>query len=156
MVWLPEILRRRPSPARRLAWYPPYRRMRIRVLELPADWRQVRILLPLQPNRNPGGSMFGGAVACLADPIAALVCNRTFPGHRLWTRDLSLDFVREGRTDLELRFALDPDQERRIGDELNERGRATPEFHFGFFDRHGQECVRVRTRVAIRPADYQP
>jgi len=153
---LPEFLRRRLNAGQRLAWYPPFRAMRIRVLMLSDDWRRVRILLPLRHNRNPGGSMFGGAVACLADPIAALACNRAFPGHRVWTRDLHLDFVREGRSDLEMRFDLEPGHAREIQEELAARGRATPEFAFGFFDTGGQECVRVRTRVAIRPGDYQP
>jgi acyl-coenzyme A thioesterase PaaI-like protein len=60
---------------RLLEWYPPFRPMRIRVLELSDDWRTVRILLPLNAlSRNPGGVMFGGYQAALADPIAALAC----------------------------------------------------------------------------------
>ena len=57
--------------------------MGLRVLELSDDWRRVRLLLPLAGNRNPGGGMFGGAMACLADPIAALACSRVFPGHQV-------------------------------------------------------------------------
>jgi len=79
---LPEWLRRHLPPARRLQWYPPFRAMRIRVLELDGEWRQARILLPLVRNHNPAGGMFGGAMACLADPIAALSCGRVFPGHQ--------------------------------------------------------------------------
>ena len=55
--------------------------MRIKVLEIADDWRTVRILLPLNArSRNPGGVMFGGYQAALADPIAALACARVFPG----------------------------------------------------------------------------
>lgn len=95
-------------------------------------------------------------MACLADPIAALACNRVFPGHQVWTRALTLNFERECRTDLELRFVFDPDAEQLIRDELNRRGRATPSFEYAFFDTHGRACVRVRCRVAIRPAGYLP
>jgi len=130
--------------------------MRVSVIELADDWRQVRLLLPLARNRNPGGGMFGGAMACLADPIAALVCNRVFPGHQVWTRDLALDFVIEGRTDLELRFAFDPALERATREELQARHRATPVFEFAYFDQCGRTCVKVRSRVAIRPRDYRP
>ena len=153
---IPELLRRRLSPARRLEWYPPFRTMRVRVLELAPDWRHARLLLPLAANRNPGGGMFGGAMACLADPIAALSSNRVFPGHQVWTRDLRLDFRREGRTDLELRFRFDPALEQRVRNELAERGRATPEFEYGFFDTRGRVCAQVLCRVAIRPGDYRP
>ena len=68
------------SDARLLEMYPPFVPMRIRVLELAAGWRTVRILLPLNAmSRNPGGVMFGGWQAALADPIAALSCARVFP-----------------------------------------------------------------------------
>jgi acyl-coenzyme A thioesterase PaaI-like protein len=130
--------------------------MRVRVLELSDDWRRVRLLLPLAANRNPGGGMFGGAMACLADPIAALACNRVFPGHQVWTRELRLDFRHEGRSDMELRFELDPQQERAIAAELAARGRATPAFDYGFYDNQGRQCVRVHCRVAIRPLHYRP
>lgn len=153
---MPEILRRRLSPARRLAWYPPFRAMRVKVLELSDDWRRTRLLLPLAINRNPGGGMFGGAMACLADPIAALSCNRVFPGHQVWTRELALDFRHEGRTDMELRFVFDPVLERQIGDELAQRGRATPLFEYAFYDARERLCVGVRCRVAIRPGNYRP
>ena len=152
---IPQWVRRHLSPARRLEWFPPFRAMRVRVVELSDDWRRVRLRLPLRANRNPGGSMFGGAVACLADPIAALSCNRLFPGHLVWTRRLDLDFRHEGRSDLELRFAFDARQEQATRAELARRGRATPLLEYAFYDRHERVCVVVRCQVAIRPSGYR-
>lgn len=140
------------SSAKGVEWYPPFRCMGVRVLALSDDWRQVRLLLPLSGRtRNPGGSMFGGCMASLADPIAALCCARVFPGHAVWTRAMSLDFRREARGDLELRFELDPDQEQRIRDELARRGRATPSFEYAFYADDGATCALVHNTVAIRP-----
>ena len=156
---IPSWLRHLPGigPERRLALYPPFRALSVQVLALEDGWRRVRIRLPLTAfNCNPGGGMFGGAVAMLADPIPALVCNRVFPGHQVWTRAMTLDFRREGRSDLELRFALDSAREAAIRDELARRGRATPSFEFGFYDTRDRLCVQVRNTVAIRPADYRP
>lgn len=148
---------RRRSAAERLEAFPAYRQMGVRVIELNEDWRRAEVRLPLNRfNRNPGGGMFGGAIAALADPIAALSCNRVFPGHSVWTRTLRLDFVREGRGDLILRFAMTSDQEQVIGAELARVGRANPEFEFGFYSGDGRLCVRVYSRVAIRPAGYRP
>lgn len=62
--------------------------------------------------------MFGGAMASLADPIPALACLRLFPGYAVWTRSLKLDFRREARTDLELRFDFDMAIEAFIRQEL--------------------------------------
>lgn len=145
------------SPGRRLAWYPPYWGMGIRVEMLSDDWRHVRIRLPLNRyNRNPGGGMFGGSVASLADPIAALACSRRFPGFQVWTRAMHLDFRREGRSDLVLRFDFERQQETQIRDELATRGRATPSFSYGLYDTTDRLCVEVLNTVAIRPADYRP
>ena len=158
MIHVTDWLRGLPwvSPARRLEWYPPLRVMRIRVEYLSSDGRKVRIRLPLNAqNRNPGGSMFGGAVAALADPIAALSCNRVFPGNNVWTRAMHLDFRREGRTDLELRFEMDAETEQRARLELASRGRATPSFQYAFYDARDRLCVQVRNTVAIRPLDYR-
>ncbi len=100
--------------------------------------------------------MFGGAIASLADPIAALACNRVFPGHQVWTRAMQVDFMREGRTDLILQFDFDQQVEREINEALGARGRATPSFEYGFYDTAGHLCVKVVNTVAIRPRDYRP
>ena len=143
---------RDPAASRRLENFPPFQGMDIRVLELPADWRRTRILLPLNKNnRNPGGSMFGGSIASLADPIPALACNRQFPEYAVWTSELQIDFRRPGLSDLELRFELLQSTIDRIDQELSQRGRSTPCFEFGFYDRDEVLVAWVKNRVAIRP-----
>lgn len=149
------VTRRWLRDARKLEWYPPFWLMRIRVLELTDDWRVVRIRLPLNSiSRNPGGVMFGGFQAALADPIAALACARVFPGYSVWTRGLGVEFDRGGSTDLELRFEMSLSQEADIRAELAAKGRATPTFEYGFFLADGTCCTRIRNTVAIRPRGY--
>lgn len=143
------------SPARRLEWYPPFWIMRIRVLELSPDWRRIRVRLPLYAlSRNPGGSMFGGNQAALADPIPALACARIFPGRAVWTRAFSIEFLRPGSTDLELRFEVPENRVREIRSELDCRGRATPRFELGYYLGTGELCTHIINSVAIRPAGY--
>jgi acyl-coenzyme A thioesterase PaaI-like protein len=141
---------------RRLEWYPPFLVMRIKVLELSPDWRTVRIRLPLNTfSTNPGGVMFGGYQASLADPIAAIACARVFPGYSVWTRGLTLEFLKGGSTDLELRFLFPPEQEAAIRQELDRRGRATPVFEYGYYLADGTQCTHILNTVAIRPKGYQ-
>jgi len=143
------------SEARRLELYPPFRAMRIRVLEIDPQWRRVRILLPLDwRSKNPGGVMFGGWQAALADPIAALACARNFPGYSVWTRAMHVDFERGGSTDLELRFAMDEATVAGVRAELAARGRATPAFEYGYHLSDGTRCTKVVNTVAIRPKGY--
>ena len=140
------------TAASRLESFPPFRELKIQVLELHEQWRSVRILLPLnEANRNPGGTMFGGCIASLADPIPALACHRCFPDYTVWTRELLVDFRRPGVSDLELRFELPMASIESMDQELALRGRSTPTFEFGFYDRQDKLVAWVKNRVAIRP-----
>lgn len=144
------------SDPRRLELYPPFLMMRIKVLEIACGWRRVRIRLPLNTvSRNPGGVMFGGFQAALADPIPALACARIFSGYAVWTRAMSVSFDLGGRTDLELRFAMDPEQEKQIENTLAVKGRANPVFEYAYYLEDGTRCTRLTNTVAIRPAGYR-
>ena len=141
---------------RLLELYPPFMPMRIKVLEISNHWRTVRILLPLNArSRNPGGVMFGGYQAALADPIAALACARIFPGYSVWTREMSISFDHGGISDLEMRFTLTQQQENDIRMQLEREGRATPTFEYGYVRKDGVRCTIIRNTVAIRPRGYE-
>lgn len=136
--------------------YPPWWLMRIKVLEISPDWRRVRIRLPLNVfSRNFGGTMFGGAQASLADPIAAIACARVLPGYSVWTRAMTLDFLHEGAGDLELRFSFDATLEAAIRAELAAEGRSTPRFEYGYYLTDGTCCTIVHNTVAIRAKGYR-
>lgn len=152
---LNRLVRKLPlSPRSRLEWYPPFRALGVRVLELADDWRIVRLRLPLNADtRNPGGTMFGGAQALVADPIAGLACARRFPGHMVWTRNLRVDFLKPGTTDLELVFRFDERQSHAIAEDLRQHGRSTPAFEYALHLADGTQCTRVHATIAIRPSD---
>ena len=144
------------SDARLLELYPPFLPMRIKVLEIAEQWRVVWILLSLNArSRNPGGVMFGGYQAALADPIAALACARVFPGYSVWTRAMAISFDHGGNSDLEMRFALTREQEEVIRMQLGTEGRATPTFEYGYLRSDGVRCTVIRNTVAIRPRGYK-
>ena len=144
------------SSARKLELYPPFFVMRIKVLEISNDWRKVRICLPLNRlSRNPGGVMFGGYQASLADPIAALVCANIFPEYSSWTRAMNIDFQHGGSTNLELRFEFPPELEASIREELAHKDRSTPTFEYAYYLTDGSVCSVIKNTVAIRPKGYQ-
>lgn len=144
------------SDRRRLELYPPFRQMRVKVLELDSGGRRIRLRLPLtRLSRNPGGSMFGGYQAALADPVAPIACVYLFPGYSVWTRRLDVDFVHEGTTDLELRFEFPASLEAEIRGELERDGRSTPTFDYAFYRADGALCTQIRCTVAIRRKGYR-
>lgn len=139
-----------------LEWYPPFFFMRVKVLEIKNDGRLVRLKLPLTMfSKNMGESMFGGYQAAVADPIAALVCAKLFPGHEVWTRSQKIDFQYEGNSDLELRFEFSDDIEQQIKNDLSSKGRSTPIFEYGLYRSDGVRCSHIINTVAIRPKGYQ-
>jgi len=141
---------------RDLEWFPPWWTYGIRIVENRENWRHVRIHLPLGLcTRNLGGSMFGGAQASLADPIAAIACINLFPGFTAWTRSMTIDFRAAGNSDLELRFDFDPALEEQVRTELATRGHSDPTFEFGLYRADGMQCTRVVNTVAIRPRGYR-
>lgn len=139
-----------------LEWYPPFFLMRVRVLEIRDNGRYLRLKLPLNAfSKNMGNSMFGGYQAAVADPIAAIVCARIFPGNEVWTRSQFIDFMHEGSSDLELRFEMPAETEAQIRRDLEVKGRSTPSFEYGFYRKDGVQCSKVVNTVAIRPRGYQ-
>jgi hypothetical protein len=143
------------SARRRFELYPPFLLMRVKVLELADDWSMARIRLPLNwVSANAAGNMFGGYQACLADPVPALACLKRFPGYRVATQRLSLDFIRTGNSDLILQFDFPPAQAQAIAAELDSHGRATPCFEMRYLRADGQICTRIKNSVAIRPQGY--
>ncbi|VAX12477.1 hypothetical protein MNBD_GAMMA24-1837 [hydrothermal vent metagenome] len=143
------------SQAKRVEFYPPFFLMRIKVLEISADWQRVRLRLPLNmASKNMGGSMFGGYQAALSDPIAALACAKRYPGTDVWTRHHELDFRKPGDSDLELRFEFPAQLDAQIRADLATKRRSTPSFEYAFYRQDGELCTWVRSTVAIRPEGY--
>lgn len=136
--------------------FEPFKMMQVKILHLSPDWRSMRLLLPLSPAaKNQQGTMFGGFMASLADPVAALVCGKLYPDYAAWTRTLKVDFIRAGTTDLELRFDFPAEQEPMIERELQEKGRSTPTFEYAYYLSDGTRCATIECSVAIRRADYR-
>ena len=144
------------SQKTRLEWFPPFSSLGVKVVELQDDWSKVRLKLPLSyRTRNPGGTMFGGAQAAVADPVAGLACARRFPAYIVWTKDFQIDFLRPGTTDLELRFEFDEALSQLIADELGQFNKSTQVFEYGFYLPDGAQCSQVKATIAIRPENYR-
>ena len=140
---------------KRLESFEPFKMMQVKILELSPDWRRIRLLLPLSKAAiNHQGTMFGGFIASLADPVAALSCGKLFPGYAAWTRKLTVDFKRAGTTDLELRFDFPQELEPIIKKDLEEKKRSTPVFEYAYYRTDGTLCAAVECTVALRPQGY--
>lgn len=139
------------SDTKKLELYPPFLFMGVKVLKVTEDFRQLTVRLPLRwYGRNHHSTMFGGFMASLADPMPALLCSKLFPHCDTWTKRMSITFLRPGRTDLELRVEITPEQIAAIQKELDETGSATPQFEFFYWDEKNRRIARVKNIVAMK------
>lgn len=82
--------------------FPAYRGTGARITYIAADWREVRVRLPLsRRTRNYVGTIFGGSLCGAVDPIFMLMLIKILgPGFTVWDRAATIRFKKPGRTTL--------------------------------------------------------
>ena len=143
------------SPSTALGLYPPFLLMNVKIKSCSPNLTSFVAILPLTfLSRNPGGVMFGGYQACLADPIPALACNRLFPDFSSWTKSVKCNMVKAGTTDLTLTFNFPNETERSIRKDLDARGYSNPKFTYNYTLEDGTVATECECVVAIRKKGY--
>jgi acyl-coenzyme A thioesterase PaaI-like protein len=89
--------------------WPCFRGTGARVTHVAADWREVRVRLPLSfQTRNYVGSIYGGSMYGAVDPFYMLMLMKNLgPGYIVWDKAASIRFRKPGRSTLHARFTLD-------------------------------------------------
>jgi acyl-coenzyme A thioesterase PaaI-like protein len=89
--------------------FPAYRGTGARVTYIAADWREVRVRLPLSwRTRNYVGTIFGGSLYGAVDPIYMIMLIRILgPGYTVWDKAATIRFRKPGRSTLFARFVLE-------------------------------------------------
>ncbi|MFN7956956.1 MAG: DUF4442 domain-containing protein [Holophagaceae bacterium] len=89
--------------------WPCYRGTGGRVTFIAADWREVRVRLPLSwRTRNVVGTIFGGSLYGAVDPFFMIMLMKNLgPGFTVWDKAATIRFRRPGRTTLRAVFTLD-------------------------------------------------
>jgi hypothetical protein len=89
--------------------FPAYRGTGARITYMSADFREVRVRLPLSwRTRNYVGTIFGGSLYGAVDPIYMIMLIKILgTGYTVWDKAATIRFRRPGRTMLFARFLLD-------------------------------------------------
>src|SRR5229473_2472274 len=101
------------SRSRLMRWkfnlFPAYRGTGARVAYIAADFREVRIRLPLSwRTRNVVGTIFGGSMYGAVDPIFMIMLIRLLgPDYVVWDKTATIRFRKPGRTTLHAIFTID-------------------------------------------------
>ncbi len=90
-------------------FFPAYRGTGARVTYIAADWREVRVALPLSwRTRNYVGTIFGGSLYGAVDPMYMIMLIRILgPGYTVWDKAATIRFLKPGRSTLSARFLLE-------------------------------------------------
>lgn len=151
---MPESLRTRLT---RLAFnlYPTIWGTGGRVTYIAADWREMRVEIPLRlRTRNYVGTIFGGSMYAAVDPWYMIMLIRTLgPGYVVWDKAASIRFLKPGRSTLTARFALDQGELEAIRSALASERSVDRVYAVDLVDRQGVVCARVEKTLYVRKAD---
>jgi hypothetical protein len=138
-------------------WFPAYRGTGGRLEYIAADWREVRVRLPLNwRTRNYVGTIFGGSLYGALDPIYMVMLIKVLgPSYEVWDKSASIRFRRPGRSTLRATFRLDDPALEEIRGALGRDGKAEPCFTVDLVDALGNvaaSCEKIlRIRARKRP-----
>lgn len=89
--------------------FPAWRGTGARITYVRADWKEVRVRLPLNwRTRNYVGTIFGGSLYGAADPIYMIMLIKCLgPAYTVWDKSATIRFRKPGRSTLYARFLLE-------------------------------------------------
>lgn len=136
---------------RRLEWYPPFWFMGVKIRSVSPDYHALHAYIPLRWYfKNMHGSMFGGFISAVADPLPALLCSKVFKGVQVWTKSLHVEFLKPARTGLDLHIRLPQGALDAMRHDLEISGRASQEFAFDIVDARKRVVASVKNSVFVR------
>ncbi len=142
--------------ARFLRWalniYPPYLGAGVRVRQISADFRLVRVKLALGwYNRNYVGTQFGGSLYSMTDPFFMLMLmNLLGRDYIVWDKAASIDFVSPGKGPVYAEFRIDDALLARIRQHTADGEKYLPELHVDVHDGDGTLVARVHKTLYVR------
>lgn len=137
-----------------LELYPPFFFMGVKIKSVSKDHRHMHVQVPLRwYGKNMYGSMFGGFICAVADPLPALMCGRIFQGVEMWTKSNCVDFIKPAMGTLDAHVQISEHDLKAIEDQLARHNKATHVFEFTFRDKRGHEIARVKNQIYLRKRD---
>ncbi len=137
-------------------WYPSYRAIGARVIEVSDDLRRIVVQLPYRRRTlNPAGAIFGGALYAAADPMYAMLLALNLPkGMVVWDKAARIRYRRPGRSDLFAEFVLSLEALHQVTQQLEEHGRSEPKFLVTWHDAAGEVHCEVEKTVFVATSEY--
>lgn len=132
--------------------FPAYWSTGARLVYLAADWREVRVRLPLSwRTRNLYGTIFGGSMYAAVDPIYAVMMVRLLGSRYIvWDKAATIRFQRPGRTVLYANFDLRSEDLEALRAELRDRRAVERIYQVQLTDEQGVVHATIDKTLHIR------
>jgi acyl-coenzyme A thioesterase PaaI-like protein len=139
-------------------WFPAYRSTGAHIDYIAADWREIRIRLPLsRRTRNYVGTIFGGSMYGAIDPLYMIMLIKILGSDFVvWDKAATIRFLRPGRSTLFATFLLTDDDLHAIRDQVARDGRSEPRLRVELKDGAGQVCASFEKVLSVRPRSGEP
>ncbi len=133
-------------------FFPAYRGTGARFTYIAADWREIRIKLPLsRRTRNYVGTIYGGSMYGAVDPIYMVMLIQLLgPGYVVWDKAASIRFKKPGKTTLTARFVIDEAETDTIKEALVKQEAIDRVYQIDLADRDGVVHASVEKTIYIR------
>lgn len=131
---------------------PLYRGTGAHIMHISADWRDVRIRLPLSyRTRNYVGTIFGGSMYASVDPFyMVMLVNVLGKDYLVWDKAATIRFLKPGKTTLYARFSLDEAELDAIRAALETERSIDRVYTVQLTDGQGVVCAEVEKVIYIR------
>lgn len=135
--------------------FPAYRRTGARITYIAADFREVRVKLPLNwKTRNYVGTVFGGSMFGAVDGVHMVVLMKLLgPDYAVWDKGTTIHFKQPGRTTLYARITVDEDELESLRVELADNPKLNRVFHIDWTDAAGNVHASIEKTIHIRRKD---
>lgn len=139
-------------------FFPAFRGTGARVTYIAADWREVRVKLPLNwRTRNYVGTIFGGSLYGAADPFYMIMLIRLLgPEYIVWDKAAAIRFRKPGRATLFARFVITEDELAAIRTALATQPKLDRVYLVELADAAGEVHASVEKTIYVRRKDAQP
>lgn len=132
--------------------WPPFAAAGIKVEQVDADFRYVRVALRRRIlNRNYVGTHFGGSLFAMTDPFWMLMVLRNIgPGYVVWDKAGEIEFVSPGRTTVQAEFRLTEEHLEELRQAAADGSKVLRWFEADVLGSDGTVVARVRKQLYVR------
>lgn len=132
--------------------FPAYRGVGARVDYIAADYREVRIRLPLSwRTRNYVGTIFGGSLYGAVDPVYMIMLLKILgPDYIVWDKAATIRFRKPGRGTLYATFVIEEAEVQAIKEATSGGEAVDRVYNVSLVDREGVSHVDVEKVLYIR------